>query len=436
MKQIKFLAILASVFLYVGCGDGNTPTKVVNTATDKVAIYTNADAIAYKSADASTWKTIDKSSGSDAGKGIKKYEIDKLDKFNVALRCKFHSSTPASNEGNSKITPSSITNKLILFAYTKDDGDIYYKCGEYYSRRDINGTISYNVTGDIPNQYIVAANKTYTNISDENYNLHIYKNKVDLISVAIKEQASTGVSDAAPLRFYIEKAVPTPSDTIKDITFNSSNSCTLAEHNVTVDPNTEGFIQLISENGTNLKVSNLLKWYSVDSSCPSINSKDTYVAVSIGANGIKLASTPATSAQSYVNLNASHIKELTGIMHDGSGTINGLNQYIPDTNSPSVIAYKIDAYNGSGEVYIAILSKNYLGSATSYTLENLKTVAGFENSMSGDEIPGGNATVVMSNKFLNEISTGKPIDTSKGYFYAPYKGTVEYATEDNINPTD
>ena len=432
MKQIKFLAILASVFLYVGCGDGNTPTKVVDTATDKVAIYTDADAIAYKSADASTWKTIDKSSGSDAGKGIKKYEIDKLDKFNVALRCKFHSSTPASNEGNLKITPSSITNTLILFAYTKDDGDIYYKCGEYYSRRDINGTISYNIMGDTPNQYIVAANKTYTNISDEKYNLHIYKNKVDLISVAIKEQAST----VTPLRFYIKKDVPTPSDTTKDIIFNSSNSCTLAEHNVTVDPNTEGFIQLISENGTNLKVSNLPKWYSVDSSCPSINSKDTYVAVSMGENGIKLVSTPATSTQSDVDLNASHIKELTGIMHDGSGTINGLNQYVPNTNSPSVIAYKIDVYNGSGEEYIAILSKNYLGSATSYTLENLKTVAGFENSMSGDEIYGGNATAIMSNKFLNEISTGKGIDTSKGYFYTPYKGTVEYATEDNINPPD
>ncbi len=436
MKQIKFLAILASVFLYVGCGDGDTPTKVVETATDKVAIYTNANAIAYKSADASTWTTIDKSSGSNAGKGVKKYEIDKMDKFNVALRCNTSPSEPVSNGASQKITPAVALNKLVLFSYTKDDGDIYYKCRKYNLKRDINGTISYNVDGDTPNKYVVAAHKTYKNISDENYSLHIYKDKVDLVSVALKEETPAGVSNFTPLRFYIEKAVPTPADTIRNITFNSSNSCILNEHNVTTDPNSEGFIKLITENGTVLEVSKVPKWYSVDSSCPSINNKDTYVEVSMSEHGTKLVSTPATSAQSDVDLNASHIKELTGIVHDGSGTINGLNQYIPDANSPSVVAYKIDAYNNSGEEYVAMLTKNYLGSATSYTLENLKAVAGFENTMSGDEIYGGEATAIMSNKPLNKISGGKKIDLCEGDIYAPYEGTVEYARENSINPPD
>ena len=193
---------------------------------------------------------------------------------------------------------------------------------------------------------------------------------------------------------------------------------------------------MITENGTVLEVNKAPMWYSVDNSCPSINSKDTYVAVSMSEHGIKLVSTPATSTQSDVDLNASHIKELTGIMHDGSGTINGLNQYVPDTNSPNVVAYKIDAYNQSGEEYVAILSKNYLGSDTSYTLEDLKSVTGFENTMSGDEIYGGNATAIMSSKSLNEISGGKRIDLCEDDIYAPYEGTVEYAREHNINPPD
>ena len=435
MKQIKFLAILASVFLYVGCGDGDTPTKVVETAIDKVAIYTNADAIAYKSADASTWTTIVKSSGSDVGKGVKKYEIDKMDKFNVALRCNTSPSEPVSNGESQKITPAVALNKLVLFAYTKDDGDVYYKCQKYHLRRDINGTISYNVNGDTPDKYVVAAHRKHTDVSDENYSLQINKDKVDLVSVALMEETPAGVSNFTPLRFYIEKAVPTPVDTIRNITFNSDNSCTLTEHNVTKST-ADAFIKFISENGTELVVNQYTKWYSVNSTCPSINNKDTYVEVSMSEHGTKLVSTPATSAQSDVDLNASHIKELTGIMHDGSGTINGLNQYIPDANSPSVVAYKIDAYNHSGEEYVAMLTKNYLGSESSYTLENLKAVAGFENSMSGDEIYGGEATAIMSNKPLNEISGGKRIDLCEGDIYAPYEGTVEYARESNINPPD
>ena len=435
MKQIKYLAILASAFLYVGCGDSDTPTKLTETATDKVAIYTDADSIAYKSANASTWTTIDKSSGSDAGNGLKKYEIDKLDKFEVALFCDYSSEEGSLKKQNShaKLSKHIMDNLLTIYAYTKDDGDIYNNCSKYTQVQQISGNITYNIEeGETPNKYYIAVDSNLKTATDEDPSfsyLYSHKNKIDLVSLATKESSVEELNSFNPLRFYINKNIALNTDITQNIAFNSNNSCGITPHNIEIgDAETDGYVQFISENKTQIDIKHGSKWYSTDSSCTLLNDKDTYVATSYGNHGIKLVSTPATSTLDTIVLDASNINELSGILCDSDGTINNLN-YTPNANSPTVIAYAIKTFKNN-KSYNLILSKNYLGSNTSYQLPNLTDVAGFATASDAKSIDEGNAYVVMSSQNLNKLTSSKKLFVpDKGYYYILYSGVVEYATQ-------
>lgn len=235
--------------------------------------------------------------------------------------------------------------------------------------------------------------------------------------------------------FYIDKNISLSSDIIKNISFNSNNSCGITQHSIEIgDAEAYGYVQFISENKTQIDIKHGSKWYSANSSCTLLNEKDTYVAISYGNNGVKLVSKPATSTHGKIVLNASHINELSSILCNSDGKINNLN-YTPNTKSPTVIAYAIKTFKNN-KSYNLILSKNYLGSNTSYQLPNWTDIAGFNSASDAKSIDEGNAYVVMSSQDLNKLTASKNLFVPhQGYYYVLYSGVVEYATQhDDIVP--
>jgi len=391
----KLILTTVAIFALVGCGGGGGSGSV----TDKLSINTNADKIAYKSADGD-WQTIDTSSGSDWGNGLKHYEIDKLDKYIIALKCP----TPA----------------VMVGAFTKDDGDVTAKCNQ------ASIIPLYTVKGTLTDS--TASVTTFVNAISNAYGVDTsspFKYNFNFIKKGIYDFLALSIKTSGPYRFYIERDVNINSNTIKNVDLTSSNSCLVGSKNF----NASTFRHvLITKGNTYFTTSYGGNWYYPK--C-DLDNDDIFALVgkSSANKTVRLETYPAKDFKSDIpSKNISHIKKLTQVVYQATGQLSGLSLYTPDSQSPNLVAYGASFAKGINS-YSLLVSKNYLGSSDVFDFPNLSGVSGFSGVWNGDNATAQNISVYMSDHKIGELLGGKHIKLSEIQFYMPKKAILEVANQ-------
>ena len=398
MKQIKFLAILASVFLYVGCG-GEGGSSVPS----KLAIDTNAKAISYKAKNGD-WKSIDVNSGAPASDGLKEYMVNKDDKFMVALKCS--------------------SKRSYIFAFSKDDGDIKFKCSKTTLTpiKTINGNLGDTVTAPPLKGFITAIDTSwgFNTTAPYSYNYSVKQGIYDLIAVSLD-------STTEPARFYIKRDINLNQNKTLNVSMNGTNSCVIKSKNFAAGT---GFrIVYISKGGTYFTSSTGGKWYYPN--CTE-DSNDIYALVGKDATGkkVSLKTTPVNSMArtAITTQDTAHINALTQLAYQNSGQISGLSQYVPNSNSPKLGVYIIDVRD-TIKHYSLILSKNYLGSDDIFDMPKLSMISGFSGMWDGDNANNVEAQAVMSDTQLGKILKGKNLNLNEINTLATANCKMEFAKQ-------
>jgi len=396
MKPIKYLALIASTFLYVGCGGGG------NSTPSKLAIDTNAKAIAYKAKNGD-WKSIDVNSGAPASGGLKEYMVNKDDKFMVALKCSDYES--------------------YLFAFSKDDGDIKFKCSKITITpiKTISGTLDDTVTAPLKGFVTAIGTNFAIDLSAPfNYSYNVKKGIYDLIAVSFDNATE-------PARFYIKRGINLNQDKTLNVSMNGSNSCTVGSKNFAAGANFR--IVYISKGNTYFTSNNGGKWYYPD--CTE-DSDDIYALVGKDSSGdkVSLKTTPVNSMAKTAIMaqDTTHINGLTQLAYQNSGQISGLGQYIPNPNSPKLGLFTI-GIKGTFKYYSLILSKKYLGNDDVFDIPKLSTISGFSGMWDGNNANNVDAQAIMSNTKLGEILKGKIIELSEINTFATSNCKMEFAKQ-------
>ena len=385
MKQIKYLALIASTFLYVGCGGGSGSGGVSgsggSSTPSKLAIDTNAKAISYKAKNGD-WKSIDVNSGAPAIDGLKEYIINKDDKFMVALKC--------SNK------------ESFLIAFSKDDGDIKFKCPitTIAFNKTLKGALDDTITVSEKGFITAIGTKSAFDFSSPfKYSYSIEQGLYDLISVSID-------SASKPARFYIKRGINLNQNKTLNISMNGSNSCAIKSKNFTAGT---GFrIVYISKGNTYFQSNSGGKWYYPN--CIE-NSNDIYTLVGKDSTGNKI-SLKVRDANSIAKADIgaqdiTHINSLTQLAYQNSGQVSGLSQYIPNSNSPKLRAFLIDTKNASNQRYNMLLSKNFLDNDDVFDLPKLSTINGFNGMWDGNNATAVDTVAIMSDTKVSNILKGK-----------------------------
>ena len=399
MKKFKYLALVASTFLYVGCGGGGG-----SSVPSKLAIDTNAKAIAYKAKNGD-WKSIDVNSGAPASDGLKEYMVNKDDKFMVALKCS--------------------SKQSYIFAFSKDDGDIKFKCSKTTLTpiKTISGNLGDTVTAPPLKGFITAIDTTwgFNNTAPYSYNYSAKQGIYDLIAVSLD-------SATEPARFYIKRDINLNQNNTLNISMNSTNSCTIKSKNFSAGANFR--IIYISKGGTYFTSNTGGKWYYPN--CTE-DSDDIYALVGKDATGkkISLKTTPVNS-MTKADIGAedvTHINALTQLAYQNSGQISGLGQYVPNSNSPKLGVFIIDAKNAAFKHYSLILSKKYLGSDDIFDMPKLSMISGFSGMWDGDNANNVEAQAVMSDTQLGKILKGKNLNLNEINTLATANCKMEFAKQ-------
>jgi len=393
MKKLILTAV--AIFALVGCGGGG------GSIPDKLSIDTDAKAIAYKNS-GDDWKTIDVATSG----GLKHYELDKMDKFMVALNCK-----QGSHES------------IYIVGYTKEDGNIKLKCPKMSINLmfGVKGNLSDSVTAN-PGAFVAAIGTDWHIDSSApfNYSLSTTNGIHDLIITSFD-------ASLEPARFYIERGLNVNSNIVKNINLTTSNSCAIKSKAFT--GNESSFrVVLVTKNDTYFTSNNGGKWYYPD--C-ALDSEDNYVLV--GENGpnhtVRIETFPASQAKADITgKTVSHIKKLTQLQYQASGQLSGLSQYTPSSKSPNLIGYLADFKNSSNNYYHLLLSKKFLGSDDVFDFPNITSVSGFSSVWDGKNASSGNAMAVMSDHNWQDILySPKKLQLVGAEFFMLKKGVVELA---------
>ena len=399
MKQIKFWALVASVFLYIGCGGGGS-----TTTASKLAIDTNAKAIAYKSKNGD-WKSIDVNSSAPAADGLREYMVNRDDKFMVALKCS--------------------TKTSYLFALSKDDGDIKFKCSKLtlVLNKKINGNLDDTVTAPPLKGFITAIGTkwAFENSAPYSYNYTIEQGIYDLIAVSLD-------SASEPARFYIKRAINLNQNKTLNVSMNNTNSCSIKSKNFNAGANFR--IVYISKGNTYFTSSNGGKWYYPN--CTQ-DSDDIYALVGKDNTGNKVRlKTEPVNSMTKADIGAqdlTHINALTQLAYQNSGQISGLSHYLANSNSPELELFIIDMKSGANQHYTLFLSKKYLESDDVFDLPKLSAISEFSSVWDGDNATNVDAQAVMSDTKLGDILKGKMLLLSEIFTFATKSCTVEFSKQ-------
>lgn len=402
MKLIKYLAILASVFLYTACDDGGgIHIKTLN-------LYTDASAIAYN-IDTDDWKVVNQLDGTNVGNGLKHYEIIKAKKLTVALKCE---------------------NGTYIVGVSNNDGDIKLKCSNLPGIK-IAHTLSGNIVDETTNTdiFYLAHGTSWDLLLDNNdFSLKKTNGTHDLVAMSY---------DDGPTRFYIERNVNIDNydATLYNIDITESNSCLIKSKNFTRTANfAEVFLVTKNDTYFSLQVYSNNKWYYPD--C-KLNKNDIYSKLAYNDTNLtaKINSFLANSTKKDISINEiSYIKPLTQISYEDSGVLNGLTNYKPSSKSPVLQAYMIELYKGADSCWV-LLSKDYIANNGSFKIPDLSSVSGFSGSYTGKNATKVVARVAMSSSNISEMmQSGRIINFEPVTFFGTKflmlkNGAVELATQ-------
>lgn len=401
MKQIKYLAILASVFLYIGCGGGGVDIKSLN-------LYTDANAIAYNIG-TNDWKVVNQSDGANMGNGLKHYEIVKAKKLTVALRC---------------------DNGTYIVGVSNNDGDIKLKCSNL-SDIKIAHTLSGNIIDETSNTNIfyLAHGTSWDLLLDNNdFSLKETNGNHDLVAMSY---------DDGPTRFYIERNVNIDNYdvTLYNVDITESNSCPIKNKNFTRTANfAEVFLVTKNDTYFSVQIYSKNRWFYPD--C-QLDKNDIYSKLAYNDTNLtaKIDSFLANSTKKDISINEiSYIKPLTQISYADSGILNGLTSYIPSNKSLELQAYMIELYKGADTCWV-LLSKDYIANSDSFKIPDLSSVSGFSNSYTGKNATKVIARVAMSSSNIGDMmQSGRVINFEPVTFFGTKflmleSGTLELATQ-------
>jgi len=391
----KLILATVAIFALVGCGGGG------GGVPDKLSIDTDAKAIAYKNS-GDDWKTIDVATSG----GLKHYELDKMDKFMVALKC---------DDKN-----------LYIVGYTKEDGDIKLKCpvDTPPNINNVKGNISDSIT-TTPTGYIVALSTRYdTDMAPVTYKytVGVKKGTYDLTAISLG-------AGSKPERFYIKRALNVNTPIVENIDFTATSSCAIK--NKAFTGNESSFrVVLVTKNNTYFTSNLGSKWYYPD--C-ALDGEDNYVLV--GKNNAKKTVRIETFPTSQVKADitgktVSHINKLTQLHYQAAGQVSGLGLYTPSSKSPNLIGYLGDFKNSSNNYYHLLLSKKFLDSDDVFDFPNITSVSGFSTVWDGKNASSTHFTAVMSDHNWQDMLYGsKMLKLIEAHFFMLKKGVVELANE-------
>ena len=395
----KLILATVAIFALVGCGGGG------GSIPDKLSINTDAKAIAYKNS-GDDWKSIDINSGTITSDGLKHYELDKMDKFMVALNCK-----QGSHES------------IYIVGYAKEDGNIKLKCPK------MSVSLVYGVKGDLsdsvtanPSAFAVAIGTDWhiDNSAPFKYSLSTTNGIHDLLITSFD-------ASSEPARFYLERGLNVNTNIVKNINLTTSNSCAIK--NKAFTGNESSFrVVLVTKNDTYFTSSNGGKWYYPD--C-TLDSEDNYVLVGKNApnDTVRIETFPTSQAKTDITgKTVSHIKKLTQLQYQAAGQITGLSHYTPSSKSPKLIGYITELKNSSNNYYRLLLSKKFLGDDDVFDFPNITSVSGFSSVWDGKNASSGKAMAVMSDHNWQDILfSPKKLQLDEAKFFMLKKGVIELA---------
>lgn len=369
MKLFKYLAILASVFLYIGCDDGGgIDIKTLN-------LYTDANAIAYNIG-TDDWKVVKQSDGVNIGNGLKHYEIVKAKKLTVALRC---------------------DNGTYIVGVSNSDGDIKLKCSNLPGIK-----IAHTITGEVIDEvndasaFIVAHGTSGDLTLNNEYRIKKANGKHDFVAISFTEDSE---------RFYIDRNLNVNHDPfVYNINMTKSNSCLIKTKSFTAYSAVYAHLFLVTANGTYISASdsNENEWYYPD--C-KLNKNDIYSKLAYNDTNLtaKIDSFLANSTKKDISINEiSYIKPLTQISYEDNGVLNGLTNYKPSSKSPALQAYMIELYKGADSCWV-LLSKDYIANNGNFKIPDLSSVSGFSDSYIGEHATKVIARVAMSSNDIGDM---------------------------------
>jgi len=400
-------ATILGTLVITGCGGGsssNTPSKVV--------IETNADAIAYTSEDMD-W-TTDVGNGTQIENGLKRYTLAIEGKYDVALYCGNHGSS-------------------YLFSLTTEkDPYIQVKCDSslVHSSHAVDGNISYDKV-KAPDGYTVALGTDYDIVYGSNgkFSLHGINGKHDLIAVSF----TINGGKAIPQRFYIRRnlSLPAYNNPSFDITFNTSNSTTIAGKKFGFSNGTDGSLYLITENETYFTSQLDGRWYypktflqesDIYLKYAHHNTNNTFLLDTINAKHIP---------KKDIELDASYINPLTQMIYHDNASLEGWQHYQPSSQGYPLTGYLYYMHqtNTFNTLYYMI-SEARSSKTDGYKIRDITYLDDFHNSWWGDHADIVNASAVMSHlNFSQMMKSGRYTNIKNVHFFLVPNSTIEVANQ-------
>lgn len=404
--KMGWLVSLVASAVLVGCGGSsshNSNGGDHDTSTEaKVVITTNAKAIAYKSKNGE-WESIDTNSGTSASDGLKAYTITRDDRFMVALKCS--------------------DNESYLFGFSKEDGNIKYKCPKLtiLPNATISGTLDDTIT-TAPSGFYTAVGTEFSADFTAPYDYSYTKKSgtYDLIAVSFD-------SGSNPARFSLDREIDLSQNMTRNVSMDATNSCAIKGKNF--NAGSDFRLVYISKENTYFTSSLNNKWYYPD--CTE-DPDDMFVLIgkNTAGNKVSLKTAPVnTFPKADINpQDVAHINPLTQLSYQNSGQISGLGQYTPAANSPQLSVFIIEVKKAPKK-YILILSKKYLEDDNVFDIPKLSSISGFSGMWDGDKATSVEAQALMSDTHVGKILQGKMILLHEIYTFATRDCAMEFATQ-------
>ncbi len=407
IKIASFLFSLLAIAGLTGCG-GDSSWESSTDLNKSLHLITNGDAVAFKAKD-DDWR-VDFKSIESLNRGFKKYTFEKSALYSVAINCKESNST-------------------LVAALTPNDGELRFDCRNESNATTINikGSLEDNTSSSEPDDFALSIGTQYTidSATPFNYNLHVTEGLYDIVAVSLYNTATEPIN---PIKFHIERNINLTANLEKNITITNANSCNAKDKNFTKATGVDGRVVLITENNTYFTSSMGNHWYYPD--C-AMNDQDIFAELSKNdANKTyRMHTFGANSAKKDIKLDTSLIKPLTEISYSDSGTMSGFANYTPESNVTKLGAFEVDLSNGS-QNYFILLSKGYLGSNNTFTVDDLSGVTGFESVWDGTSASEVEASALMSNVKIEDIvSSSRKINLADFHYNLVQNAIIEIAEQ-------
>jgi len=364
-----------------GCGGGSDDNGDGETGMITVNIK-GADWAAYQ---ASPWQVIDLNA---LDNDTFTFEADSSGKYGIAVHC-------PENDKEINIYHATYSKMPEVDASCKDEN-----MSRIYS---VSGTV---VGATYERTLITMSTASAYLFGSLEYNLSVTEGTYDLLGVEVN-------AAKIPQKITIKRDISVNGDQAgQDLDFGNGYGVVAYGFNIVGGM---GMPVFVSKNGSILTpdIPGSSSWHALAGGTMQ-GDYYNFFAVSNSDREILIHAESALSNLGNVTLNVGAIRPFNGVTAKGIQTVyNGL-RYVPAVNSPKMIMYMISQGQSvaDGEVEREVwLSKEWLGTTTTYTLPDLSNLTGWNSSwnfQTGSAVEW-EVMAVMANKSIREV-TGNMID--------------------------